>query len=143
VPVLDRTRALYADLAKALGTDSLPPDNNGAIQLTIGEQTVILMGQDDITIMVVAPVAELPREPEYGTMLWLLRRNLYDSDIAPFTAACDAAGTVILWARIEIEGQTGETLAALLDAVAAEAALTFNELAGTELAGDEPETAIG
>ena len=136
MPVLDRTRALYADLAKALGTDSLPPDNNGAIQLTIGEQNVILMGQDDVTIMVVAPVGELPRELEYGAMLWLVRRNLYDSDIAPFTAACDAAGTVILWARIDIEGQTGETLATLLDAVAEEAARTF-----AELTGEEPETA--
>jgi hypothetical protein len=132
LPVLKRTRALFADLAKALGTDFLPPDNNGAIQLTIGEQNVIVMGQDDINIMVVAPVTELPRAPDYGTMLWLLRRNLYNSDIAPFVAACDAAGTVILWARIGIEGQTGETLATLLDAVAAEAALTFTELAGEE-----------
>jgi len=136
VPVLDRTRALYADLAKALGTDSLPPDNNGAIQLTIGEQTVILMGGDDVTVMVVAPVAELPRELEYGAALWLLKRNFYDSDIAPFVAACDAAGTVILWARIPIEGQTGETLATLLDAVAEEAGRTF-----AELTGEEPEAA--
>ena len=136
MPTLDRTRALFADLAKALGTDTLPPDNNGAVQLSIGDQSVILMGQDDVTIMVVAPIAALPRELEYGAMLWLLRRNLYNSDIAPFTAACDAAGQVILWARIDIEGQTGESLAGLIDALATEATLTFSELTG-----EEPEAA--
>ncbi len=130
MPALDRTRALYADLAKALGTDSLPPDNNNAIQLTIGEQSLVLMGEDDITMLIVAPVAELPRTLDYGVVLWLLSRNLYNSDISPFTAACDASGNVLLWARIALEGQTGETLAGLLDAVAGEAERTFKELTG-------------
>ena len=119
--MLEHTRALYADLAKTLGAAALPPDANGGIQLTIGEDTnVILFGENDVTLLVVAPVAALPRQPEYGVMLWLLRRNLYDSDMAPFQVACDEGGNLILWGRVPVEGMTGTALAGLLDAVAIE-----------------------
>jgi hypothetical protein len=49
-----------------------------------------------------------------------LRRNFYDSPISPFRVACDTAGTIVVWGRVPIEGMTGEALAKLIDALAAE-----------------------
>jgi hypothetical protein len=63
----------------------------------------------------------LPKKLDYGTTLWLLRRNFYDSPIAPFRVSCDTAGSIVVWGRVPIEGMTGEALAGLLDALAAEA----------------------
>lgn len=118
----DRTRALYADLATALGVAAFVPDENGGIQLTIGEDThVALYAEGDRDILLIAPLAPLPAEPEYGVMLWLLRKNLYTSGLAPFVVACDDAGTLILWGRMPLDGLTGARLASLIDAVAAEA----------------------
>ena len=124
--MLERTRALYADLAHALGIDALAPDDNGGIELTVGtDQRVILYGERDRDLLLVAPLAALPREPDYGVMLWLLRKNFYVDGLAPFTLACDEGGTVIMWGRLPLDGLTGEaltgvSLAGLLDAVATE-----------------------
>ena len=118
----DRTRALYADLATALGVAPFVPDDNGGIQLTIGEDTnVALYAEGDRDILLIAPLAPLPAEPEYGIMLWLLRKNLYTSGLAPFVVACDDGGTLVLWGRMPLDGLTGARLASLVDAVAAEA----------------------
>lgn len=118
----DRSRALYAELAAALGIGELPADNNGGVQLTIGEDTnVALFAEHDRTLLIVVPLAPLPRRIDYALTFWLLRQNLYTSDLAPFTLACDAAGTLALWGRVPLSDLTGTTLAALIDAVAAEA----------------------
>ena len=117
-----RTQSLYAALAKTLGVAALPADENGGIQLTIGNNsTVTLFAEDEFTLMLVSPVMALPKNLDYGTTLWLLRRNFYDSPIAPFRVSCDTAGSIVVWGRVPVEGMTGEALAGLLDALAAEA----------------------
>jgi Tir chaperone protein (CesT) family len=124
-----RTQALYAALAKNLAVATLPADENGAVHLTVGENsTVHLFAEDEFTLMLVSPVAPLPKKIDYGTSLWLLRRNFYDSPIAPFRVSCDTVGSIVVWGRIPIDGMTGESLAGLIDAVAAEADLIRQEL---------------
>ena len=58
-----------------------------------------------------------------------MRRNFHDSPLAPFRVGCDAAGSLVIWGRMPIDGMSGEQLAGLLDAVAAEAALIREEIA--------------
>ena len=125
-----RTQALYAALAKTLNVGALPADDNGSVQLTVGENsTVTLFAEDEFTLMLVSPVMALPKKVDYGGTLWLLRRNFYDSPIAPFRVSCDTAGTIVVWGRVPVEGMTGESLARLIDALAAEADLIREELA--------------
>lgn len=125
------TQALYADLAKTLGVPALPADDDGSVELTIGEDTpVILFAEDPYTLMLVAPVLPLPAEPDYGTMLWLMRRNFHDSPLAPFRVACDASGGVVIWGRVPVDGLDGKALAGLLDAVAEQSRLAREELGG-------------
>jgi hypothetical protein len=117
-----RTQSLYAALAKTLGVAALPADDNGGVQLAIGNNsTVTLFAENELTLMMVSPVMALPKKLDYGTILWLLRRNFYDSPIAPFRVSCDTAGSIVVWGRVPVEGMTGEALAGLLDALAAEA----------------------
>jgi len=124
-----RTQELYAALAKTLGVTTLPADENGGIQLTVGNNSsVILFAEDEFTLMLVSPVMALPKNPDYGTVLWLMRRNFYDSPIAPFRVACDTAGSIIVWGRIPIEGMTGDALARLIDALGAEADFIRKEI---------------
>lgn len=124
-----RTQALYAALAKTLRVAALPADDAGTVQLTVGENSIVnLFAEDEFTLMLVSPVAPLPKKIDYGTSLWLLRRNFYDSPIAPFRVSCDTAGSIVVWGRIPIEGMTGEALAGLIDAVAAEADLIRQEI---------------
>jgi hypothetical protein len=117
-----RTQSLYAALAKTLGVDALPADENGGIQISIGDNsTVTLFAEDEFTLMLVSPVMALPKDMDYGTTLWLLRRNFYDSPIAPFRVSCDTAGSIVVWGRVPVESMTGEALAKLLQALGAEA----------------------
>jgi len=117
-----QTQSLYAALAKTLGVGALPADDNGGVQLSIGNNsTVTMFAEDERTLMLVSPVMPLPKKLDNGTTLWLLRRNFYDSPIAPFRVSCDTAGSIVVWGRVPVEGMTGEALAALLDALAAEA----------------------
>ena len=116
------TQSLYAALAKTLGVATLPADENGGVQLSIGDNsTVTLFAEDEATLMMVSPVMALPKKLDYGTVLWLLRRNFYDSPIAPFRVSCDTAGSIVVWGRVPVEGMTGEAMVRLLDAVATEA----------------------
>jgi hypothetical protein len=129
MPLSKRTQSLYAALAKALGLATLPADANGGLQLTVGDNsTVRLFAEDEFTLMMVAPVMSLPKNVNYGTTLWLLRRNFYDSPIAPFRVSCDTAGSIIVWGRVPVEGMTGESLARLIDALATESASIRKEL---------------
>jgi len=117
-----RTQSLYAALAKTLGVEALPADENGGIQISIGDNsTVTLFAEDEFTLMLVSPVMALPKNMDYGTTLWLLRRNFYDSPITPFRVSCDTAGSIVVWGRVPAEGMTGEALAKLLQALGAEA----------------------
>ena len=117
-----RTESLYAALAKTLGVGALPADDNGGVRLSIGENsTVTLFAEDEFTLMLVSPVMPLPKNLDYGAILWLLRRNFYDSPITPFRVSCDTVGTITVWGRVPVEGMTGESLAGLIDALAAEA----------------------
>ena len=117
-----RTQSLYAALAKTLGVAALPADDNGGVQLSIGENSMVtLFAEDEFTLMLVSAVMPLPKNVDYGTTLWLLRRNFYDSPITPFRVSCDTAGNIVVWGRVPIEGMTGEGLAGLLDAIGAEA----------------------
>jgi len=117
-----RTQSLYAALAKTLGVGALPADENGGVRLSVGENsTVTLFAEDEFTLMLVSPVMALPKTMDYGSTLWLLRRNFYDSPITPFRVGCDTVGNITLWGRVPVEGMTGESLASLIDALAAEA----------------------
>ena len=131
---LDRTNALMAELAKALGIAGLPP-GDGSWQLSVGDDAdVFIQGGDDATILVVVPIAALPRELEYGLITYLLRRNMYDSPTAPFQVAVDDAGSLLFWGRLPTAELDGASLAAVIDGVAAAAAEMRPELLGTAAA---------
>jgi hypothetical protein len=127
--MFDSTKALYAELAKTLGVATLPADDSGSITLTVGDtSTVVIFAEDAFSLMLVSPVAALPKTMNYGTMLWLLRRNFYDSPLAPFRVGCDTAGSIILWGRVPTDGMTGAQLAKVIDALATEADLVRAEV---------------
>lgn len=131
--MFESTRLLYADLAKALGVDSLPAADNGSLQLNIGDQSsVVLYPEDEATLMILSAVMPLPRKLDYGRTLWLLRRGFHDSPIAPFRVSCDKAGTLVVWGRLPVAGMTGQALAGMLDALGAEADLIRDEMAVDE-----------
>jgi hypothetical protein len=130
---------LYAQLAKALGVPAIAADAKGIVQLSVGDDgTLVLVPEDRYTLMVMSPVAALPQSLDRGTMLWLLRRNFHDSPISPFRIGCDKAGSLVVWGRVPVDGMSGEQLAGLIDAVAAEAALIREEIAVDE----SPEEAV-
>jgi hypothetical protein len=130
-------QALYAQLAKALGVATIPADAQGIVQLDVGDDgRVVLVPEDAYTLMLLSPVAALPEAMDHGTLLWLMRRNFHDSPLAPFRIGCDSAGNLVLWGRMPIDGMSGEQLAGLLDAVAAEAALIREEIATDDNADD-------
>jgi hypothetical protein len=132
---LDKTRLLIAKLAKQIGLKSLPSDDSGGYRLTIGASTeVFIYGGDDVTILVVAPVAPLPRDVEYGLAVYLLRGNLFDADTAPFQIAVDDGGVLIFWGRVRIADFDGATLATLLDRVAAKVEEIRGEVGGADAA---------
>ena len=140
-----RTQALYDDLAKTLGVATLPADASGGIQLSVGDNSsVVMFAEDEFTVMLVSPVTALPKQTDYGAALWLLRRNFYDSPIAPFRVSCDAAGNIVVWGRVPVDGMTGKQLAGLLDALAAEADFIREEVEVDDGTGaDEDEDAPG
>lgn len=122
------TQALYGELAKSLGVPTLQADDDGSVEVSVGDTPILLFAEDPYTLMLVAPVAPLPADPNYGVMLWLLRRNFHDSPLAPFRIGCDAAGTVVIWGRLPIDSTDGEGLAKLLDALAEQSTLVREEL---------------
>lgn len=120
---------LFKEFAKSIGVDKLPTDENGGVQLKVGETaSVILFSESANNIMVVSPVVALPKTLDYATQRWLLRRNFYDSPIAPFRISCDEAGTVVIWGRVPLPGLTAEALGDIVDAVATEADFIRSEI---------------
>lgn len=123
------TQALYAELATALGVDTLPADEQGSVSITVGDDlTVLLFAEDEHSLMLVAPALGLPKALDYGRVLWLLQRNFHDSPLAPFRIACDQGGTLVIWGRVPVAGLSGEELAGVIGAVAGEAALIREEI---------------
>jgi hypothetical protein len=119
MPALDKTNALMAAFAETVGLPPLPRDENGGFHLTIGGTTdIYIYGGDDQTILLVAPIAPLPEEPEYGLMLYLFRNNLFDSDSAPFQIAADESGVLVFWGHVDIADLDGTMMASLVDRVA-------------------------
>lgn len=136
----DSIRTLYAELATALGVDSLPAAADGSLQLSLGDtSTVYLFAESAEQLLLMSPVMVLPQNLDYGSMLWLLRRNFHDSPIAPFVVACDAAGGLVLWGRLPVARLSGEALAGVLDALGEEADLIREELEQDEDGGDDDE----
>ena len=115
---LDHTRALMAELATVIGLPDLPQDATGGYQLTIGDTDIFVYGGDDISILVVVPIAPLPENPEYALVSYLLHSNMFNSDIHPFVIATDDQGTLIQWAKLRIDEFNGTTLARAIDNVA-------------------------
>lgn len=127
--MLQRAEALFADLARSLGVPTPVPDANGGVELTVGgDNRVVLFAEDAFTLLLVVPVMTLPTAIDYGRALWLLRRNFYDSPIAPFRVSCDEAGSLVVWGRVPMEGLQGEQLAGFIDALASEATLIREEV---------------
>jgi hypothetical protein len=117
------------ELAKELQVDSLPIDQNGGVQLQVGENTtVVIYSQNDSSLLIVVPIAPLPTHPDFGIMARLLRLNLFDSRLSPFTLATDTNATVVLWGRVEIESITAASLAGLIDSLATETELIRSEI---------------
>ena len=133
-------QAVYDDLAKTLGVDKLPVDDQGGFALDVGKDSVVnVFAEDESTLLLATPVVALPSALDYGRALWLLRRNFYDSPITPFRVACDTDGNVLVWGRVPVDGITGENLAALLESLGAEADLIREELAIDESPDDDDD----
>ena len=126
---LDRTRSLIAGLAKALKVGALPPDSSGGYQLTIGGTPLLIYGENDETILIVAPLGKLPRKPDYGLVAYLLRANMFNSDLTPFQVALDEAGGLIVWGKPRIAEFTGARLAGLLGVLADRVEMMRREIA--------------
>jgi hypothetical protein len=105
---LDKTMALISGLASAIGLAALPRGEDGGYRIILSEDTdVLVYGGDDETILVVAPIMKLPFKSDYAVTLYLLRVNMIDSPIEPFQVAADAAGGLILWARLPVARLAG------------------------------------
>lgn len=126
---LDRTRALMAELAEVIGLPDLPQDATGGYRLVVaGETEILIYGGDDVTLLLVAPLAPLPTETAYPLANYLLRMNMFNAPTMPFTTAVDEGGAVILWGRIALADFDGTHLARLVDNLADLAADVRKEL---------------
>lgn len=134
--------ALFKDVAATIGAASLPVDENGAATLAVGDTaSVVLIGETEDTLLVMAPVGTLPPDIDYASMLWLLRRGFHDSPIAPFRVSCDEAATVVVWGRIPVDGMTAADLMKLLSALGDEVETIRTETGIAEEADEEDEAA--
>ena len=132
MPTLEHTRALIADLAKVIGLPEIPQDETGGYHLTIGDDNdVYLYGGDDEQILIVVPIAPLPVKPQYALVNYMLRSNMFDSEMAPFQIATDDSATLIQWGRLKIADFDGTTLAKVIDNLADRATELKKEI-GTE-----------
>ena len=96
------------------------------------DHQALVLAEREVTLTIVAPVMALPAQVDYGRVMWLLRLNHYDSDIAPFRVSCDEDGLLVLWGRIPTPGLTGLQLADTIDAIATQVGLIRDEVAITE-----------
>lgn len=126
----ETTQQLLNDLADYLKVAQFPRNADGAVELAIGEATpVFLFTEDSHTLMMVCPVMPVPAGFDTDSALWLLRLNFYTSPLAPFRAASDAQGQLLLWGRLPVKGMGGADLAGVLDGLAEHAEMIRGELA--------------
>jgi len=71
-----------------------------------------------------------------------LRRNHYDSPIAPFRVSCNPDGNLTVWGRVPVDGLSGTDLATLLDDVAREVVHIRGELEVDPHAMDEADAEL-
>jgi hypothetical protein len=115
----DRTATLVAELAKLLRLPALARNEDGGFYLRVGRKAdIYIYGGDEDMILILSPVAPLPKKPEYALMLYLLGSNSFDSDAWPFLVSVDRAGMVGFWGRVRIDDLTGASLADLIQRVA-------------------------
>ena len=108
-------RLLVVDFAKAQGIENLEPEEDGGYKITIGAAQLYFYAIDHGTLLVAAPLGELPTAPSTGLIIHLLELNMFHSPIAPFQVGLDAAGGLTLWGRIPAEGLTTEVFAGVMD----------------------------
>jgi hypothetical protein len=126
---IEAASELIADLAKVIGLPEIPPDDNGGYHLTIGDDNdVFIYPVDADRILLVVPIAPLPLHPQYAVMNYLLRSNLFDSDLAPFQIATDDNSMLIQWGRLNIADFDGTLLAKAIDNLAQRATAIRAEL---------------
>jgi hypothetical protein len=119
---LERSCALIAELAEAIGLPEIPRDQTGGWHLTIGgTDDAYIFGGDDHRILLIVPIAPLPAEPRFSMMNLLLRSNMFDSDFMPFQIATDDEATIIQWGYLQISDTDGRALARIIDNLVARA----------------------
>ncbi len=132
--MFESSKRLFDQYAEMLGLASLPVEPSGFVQLAVGDSaTVLLYPESEESLLVVTPVAGLPRKLEYGLVRWMLERNFYDSKLAPFRLACDGSGSIVVWGRVPVEELSAEGLAQLINAVVDESEIIREELGVTEV----------
>lgn len=119
---------LYDELANKLNLEQLTPDSDGGIRFDINEDQIIIFDEGESSLLLIVPIAELSPDIDFGSMLWLLRRNLYDSDLEPFRLAVDEAGNLILWGRLTLESISANSLLELMKELSTEAVSLRTEL---------------
>jgi hypothetical protein len=141
---LTNTQALMAELATALSLPEVPLSATGGFELTVGEGgTIQMFSQGEAGLLIVAPVGPLPVEASYPLAHYLLRMNMFDTDMRPFRVAVDEGGGIIVWGSVQVEGLTGAALAeavqALADQVGGVRAELFGDTDEEDAAEEEEE----
>jgi hypothetical protein len=123
MPTRARTQALLEDLGRVLGLASAPRDGTGGVRLTLGGAVEVSIYEDhDDALLVVCPIAAMPRTVERALALSLFQDSLFSSDCAPFVIAADETGMLLLWGRLWTDDLDGSSLASLIEAVAGKVA---------------------
>lgn len=126
---LEKTNALYAELAKELAVKELKPNSDGGVQLSVGKNlNVYLYGDRDEALLVVMLIAPLPQTPSHALTAWLLRKNLYDSQLLPFVIATDLDANVVVWGRVPLAQLDGSKLKTMLGKLGVEGEKLHKEI---------------
>lgn len=129
---MTRMEALMAELWRSLGINGSSPQGE-VFEFTIGtDVTVQIAGENDDDLLIVAPIAPLPANPEWGMVQHLLRANSADNADFPFAIGSDEAGMVYLWARMPVASVIAEELEAALNWIALRVTGLRETLSGTE-----------
>lgn len=141
-----RIEALMAELWRSLGLNGAAPQGE-VFEFTLGTDVIVnIAGENDDDLLIVAPVAPLPANPEWGMVQHLLRANGADSADFPFAIGSDEEGMIYLWARMPVAAVVPEELESALHWLAlrvtglrATIGGTEDELPPEEESADEPE----
>lgn len=129
---MTRIEALMAELWRSLGMTGSNPQGD-QFEFTLGtDVTVEISAENDEDLLVVAPVAPLPANPEWGMVQHLLRANGADSADFPFAIGSDEEGMIYLWARMPVAAVVPEELEAALHWIALRVTGLRATISGTE-----------